>query len=152
MNWVYKCKEDIKTKQDYASTADTKTRTRTTDAILTYTILANQIWDYLPSGGMAPDPISFMRILLRRQIAAGHTVKCTYAPAPSANTSDSSGCGSSDSDEEDGSRGSSRVPGEPSFSCTIAIAFDEKPDDAYAQPLIMKVPPSRPWLYDQTAG
>jgi hypothetical protein len=114
--------------------------------------ITSRIWDFLPSGAMAPDPISLMHMLLQ-QIAMGHTVLCTYASAPFAGTSGADGSGSGDSDEGDGSGGSSRVAKEPALghTCALVIKFDQSPVDAHAQRMRMKVSPSRPCATKQQA-
>jgi hypothetical protein len=114
--------------------------------------ITSRIWDFLPSGTMAPDPISLMHMLLQ-QIAMGHTVLCTYASASFAGASGAAGSESGDSDEGDGSRGSSRVPDEPALAhtCALLIQFNQKPVDAYAQRMVMKVSTSRPCATKQQA-
>ena len=112
--------------------------------------IASRIWDFLPSGAMAPDPVSLMHMLLQ-QIAMGHNVRCNYASAPLAGTSDAEGSGSGDSDEGDGSGGSSRVTKEPAsgHTCALVINFDRSL--AGAQSMCIKVAPSRPCATKQQA-
>jgi hypothetical protein len=114
--------------------------------------ITSRIWDFLPSGTMAPDPISLMHMLLQ-QIAMGHTVLCTYASASFAGASGAAGSGSGDSDEGDGSGGSSRVTNEPALAhtCALLIQFNQLPVDTYAQRMRMKVSTSRPCATKQQA-